>query len=181
MSLNPLKTLSLTGRYAELPLSEVFEHHGPNLQTLLLHQRETTDLENLRDGLSIKDLKNMQKFCPKLEDVTIDLSRSATNPGEREIISNLAALPNLTRVGINLDLGIAEMCHHSPFSKLPVKRPNVAESEIYNDLDNSATVIWTMLREEREKKGLTLLKELDLKVGELREMGGGHPASWVIW
>lgn len=92
LSLHPLETLALTGNYAKLSLSELANNHRSSLRTPVLHQWESDDFDNLRDGLKIEYFGILKKFCPNLEDVKIDSSRSPTNPTEREIISNSAAL-----------------------------------------------------------------------------------------
>ncbi|THU92758.1 hypothetical protein K435DRAFT_206167 [Dendrothele bispora CBS 962.96] len=73
-SLPSLEELSITDGLEYIDLTFLLSYHGSTLQTLHLHETETTNLESLRRTLSLDDLRLIRDLCPQLYDLGIDIS-----------------------------------------------------------------------------------------------------------
>ena len=116
LSCNPLKSLSIKGSFNMISLLEILLRHGSTLRKLSLHESESPSLERPRQVLSQIQLAHIQKVCPLLEDIEVDINRSSDGKVEQALFFSLAGLPKLKTVQLYVDLGIAHIARYVSFS-----------------------------------------------------------------
>ncbi|KAI0445765.1 hypothetical protein F4803DRAFT_559852 [Xylaria telfairii] len=94
---------SLTVRGYHLPVGTIGNH--PDLKNLCLHAFEPVRGDSQRPTLSVEQLKELDKRCPRLETLELDLYRDGKWP--EEFLKALATgFGNLRRLTLHLELGI---------------------------------------------------------------------------
>jgi len=174
LSCNPLKCLSIKGSFSMISLLEILLRHGSTLRKLSLHESETPSLKRPRQVLSQIQLAHIQKVCPLLEDIEVDINRSSDGKVEQALFSSLAGLPKLKTVQLYVDLGIAHIAS-SQDDPLPPHTENPFHPENPGWLER----IWSSLQSEKEKQSSVPLKYLDVKIGETEPSDGWPPGKVV--
>lgn len=205
----PLKAISLWSWNDYVPLNVILRH-GTKLTSLELHERETTEPEPRRRTLSSVEIKEIRDSCPHLRNLTLDIDRE-TSDGKDETINppkyaELASFPNLDRIQLYFDLGIAwkDSRYSNPATLNPLNRTSSTAGDSESNpltIDDDATDddntdgpvpvapsqpehhvpyvkdLWRTLFAGKRSS-----KQLDVKNGEVeRKPGAGYPAGWVLW
>ncbi|THU75448.1 hypothetical protein K435DRAFT_880803 [Dendrothele bispora CBS 962.96] len=105
-SLPSLEELSISDGLEYIDLKSLLSYHGSTLQTLHLHETETTNPQKPRRTLSHDDLRLIRDSCPHLYDLGIDISYIRGDPQESEIYAVLSTFRNIFSLTLNYDLGI---------------------------------------------------------------------------
>ena len=103
--LPPLRELSISGTGKILNLKPILRKHGNTLRTLALHEHEgdcafeTGNMTLTRPTLSIEEMKEIKMMAPRLETLTLDLSRTSQGHWHMdalEVLSTYETLIDLT-------------------------------------------------------------------------------------
>ncbi|THU78001.1 hypothetical protein K435DRAFT_889598 [Dendrothele bispora CBS 962.96] len=168
-SLPSLEELSITDGLKYIDLTFLLSYHGSTLQTLHLHETQTTNLESLRRTLSLDDLRLIRDLCPQLYDIGIDISYIRADPQESDIYAVLSTFGNIYSLTLNYDLGIG-ICF--PFLYKPFDQHDEIKHQINALLDRqNATAkleaIWAEVVGPKLQEILVQVGEQDRKTGEL--------------
>jgi hypothetical protein len=103
----PLSTLSLWGWRDMVSLPSILVRHGLTLTALHLHEREI-DFTDLRDALSVEELRTIRESCPSLRTLTCDLNRASAQLDIEDYTDFLEELGqfSLDHLQIYLDYGL---------------------------------------------------------------------------
>ncbi|KAH8697537.1 hypothetical protein BGW36DRAFT_461495 [Talaromyces proteolyticus] len=104
-SFDSLETLELNGYLCSV--NAVAQHK--NISDLCLHMAEYSEKEIQRRVLTTAELKHLDKHCPKMESLSIDVERS-NNEWPESIFGSLAtSFANLKALSIHFELGISDI------------------------------------------------------------------------
>ncbi|KAK7443559.1 hypothetical protein VKT23_015732 [Stygiomarasmius scandens] len=173
-SLPSLEELSVSDGLKYINLGDLMSYHGPTLQTLCLHETETTDLQDPRRTLSIDDLCLIRDSCPHLCSLGIDISYIRADLQESEVHALLSTFGNIHSLTINYDLGIGL---HSSFHQTGSQYEGIKQQiKALTDKDSASAKLEAIWAEVAGPK----LQQLLIQIGEQdRKIGKGLPAHWV--
>lgn len=196
---SPLRCISLWSWNDFVPV-DVILRHGPKLESLELHEREMCNVEPPRRLLSIEEIAMIRDSCPVLREFTLDIDRETVD-GTEEIdnprkYAELAAFPQVSRIQLYFDLGIAWKASYNPLTGLCADPLSPSEDD-HSAEDGSEKERRQFLPPSTPEHAVPYVKnlwrrlfatrsagarQLDIKNGEVeRKMGSGYPAPWVIW
>jgi hypothetical protein len=113
----PLETLSLWSWKGVVSVDAMLKH-GATLKRLELHEREATALGKRRGLLSIEEVRRIRRYCPQLEDFTLDMDREDADwltdiDYHKDMLREIGRIgKKLQKVQIYLDLGVARKAEH---------------------------------------------------------------------
>ncbi|KAH9829244.1 uncharacterized protein C8Q71DRAFT_891101 [Rhodofomes roseus] len=177
-SASGLEGLHLEGPYHSL-VSTIAAHHGPTLQSLVLHEKERRE-DSQRPTLNTRDLRGLGKSCTTLRHLGIDVDAnySITQDTVSEpatltsILNSLKHFPALNKLTLYTPIGIAgPETRHSDY-RLHLLKEHAGFIMLPDIGDASAILIG--------RRGK--LQTIVVNIGEQdRQMGIGYPAPWVLW
>lgn len=138
---SPLKSISLWSWRKTIGLTTILACHGPTLETLQLHERETTggfNDQERRQVLGIEEIKAIREACPKLKDLTIDCDRHTegldTEIESDEVLKEISEM-KLSKLQIYYDLGLEYLADTS-YNQLRRELDRAANQPLPDDEDD---------------------------------------------
>ncbi|THU89165.1 hypothetical protein K435DRAFT_969215 [Dendrothele bispora CBS 962.96] len=171
-SLPSLEKLSVSEGLKYIDLKSLLSYHGSTLQTLHLHETETTNLANPRRTLSLDDLRLIRDSCLHLHNLGIDISYIRADPQESEIYAVLSTFGNIYSLTLNYDLGIGLDYADDRYDTI---RHQVNALTDGQNITAKFEAIWAEVAGPK-------LQEIIVQVGKQdREVSKGRPLPWVLY
>ncbi|KAJ5121674.1 uncharacterized protein N7515_009635 [Penicillium bovifimosum] len=152
LAFRPLEYLHVRGIRNVEDLDRILQRHGPSLKGLALVPNKV----HLYPRLNPSKLLEMMNLCPNMEELRLQIKRSAGNQAECEMYKALGIFPNLQRLFLDLD-----------FDARP-KVPRMGSSPETDDLDLRRTFINAAMDESLSLQIWTKIKDKSPSLKDLR-------------
>ncbi|KAJ5130999.1 uncharacterized protein N7515_007038 [Penicillium bovifimosum] len=152
LAFRPLEYLYVSGLRDVETLDRIIQHHGPSLKGLALVPNKVYQYPRLNSS----KLLEMMNLCPNMEELRLQMKRSAGNQAECEMYKALGTFPNLQRLFLDLD-----------FDARP-KVPRFGSVPETHDLDLRRTFINAAMDESLALQIWTTIKEKSPSLKDLR-------------
>ncbi|KAJ5121551.1 uncharacterized protein N7515_009512 [Penicillium bovifimosum] len=160
LAFRPLEYLYVTGLRNIEALDRIIQCHGPSLKGLALVP--TTGKINQYPRLNSSKLLEMMNLCPNMEELRLQIKRSAGNQAECEMYEALGAFPNLQRLFLDF--------HFDARTKVP----RMGISAETDDLELRRTYINAAMDESLALQIWTKIKDKSPSLKDLRILPYGN-------
>ncbi|KAF9255203.1 hypothetical protein L218DRAFT_1081964 [Marasmius fiardii PR-910] len=157
----PLQSLSVTNYSSLVDISTLLDRHGGSLRSLSLHEVECS--HEPRPVHSVEQLKDLRERAPQLEELGLDINRTADAVKESACYDVLGSFPQLYRLNIYYDLAL----HFYS----PNLAPDNHYSNKYSRMDEEfGRSVWKAIQTAKQKYGYAYrgIEEMTLVAGEQR-------------
>ena len=159
LAFHPLEYLYIRGLHDVETLDRIIQRHGSSLKGLALAPSEVC----LFLRLNPSKLLEMVNLCPNLEELRLQIKRSAGNQTECKMYKALGKFPNLQRLFLDLD-----------FDARPTATRMGTSSETDEDLDLRQTFINAAMDETLALQIWSMIKDKSPRLKEVRILPYGY-------
>ncbi|KAI4114318.1 MAG: hypothetical protein LQ345_004880 [Seirophora villosa] len=174
-----LERLSLQGYTSYFDaLRRMLGRHGATLRELQLREWESTDIINPRAVLSSAQLLEVNRLCPQLERLSIDVNRNGTWP--TDIFNALSMFEGVQHLEMNLEVGSDRHVSEDNMGWESRAQRNISAEEFRQPFVDAETAVWLWKTLKQHKRGATL-QNLTITIGDWGKNTGGAGYYFLPW